>query len=155
MSKAKHLYNHHRTIDITTPSPSPSVHGLLFTLSPSLSPANLQQLNCKTHTSDTNTIIFIPTIIFWWAKDIPVDLVGPYCELKVLSEVAVCWQPYYSKGCAPGNVRPQAGHYYPSVRKLDIIIWLSASWTLLSLCWLDIFNLSGMLNCSCVLWLGC
>ena len=51
-------------IDITTPSPSPSVHGLLFTLSPSLSPANLQQLNCKTHTSDTNTITFIPTIIF-------------------------------------------------------------------------------------------
>ena len=29
--------------------------------------------------------------------------------------IAVCWQPYYSKGCTPGNVRPQVGHYYPSV----------------------------------------
>ena len=23
--------------------------------------------------------------------------------------IAVCWQPYYSKGCAPGTVRPQVG----------------------------------------------
>ena len=29
--------------------------------------------------------------------------------------IAVCWQPYYSKGCTRGNVRPQVGHYYPSV----------------------------------------
>ena len=64
--------------------------------------------------------------------------------------IAVCWQPYYSKGCAPGNVCPQVGHYYPSVQRLDMFIRLSTVWTLLSVCRLDIFNLSGMLNCGTV-----
>ena len=68
--------------------------------------------------------------------------------------MAVCWQPYYSKGCAPGNVCPLVGHYYPSVSQLCPIAQrkhgsLGNVDKLLSVCrQLDISNLSGILNCS-------